>query len=225
MKQKTMQKYLIMRMPLQCKLLVPLSIVKKRLSNYPNMELIREGTSLTYSFLENNDNAEFCIILSKNSIIMNIRANITPVRYEKDAVLRLVSIVMILDGFYHIEARNMLPYMVSTLARHNVEYYAEKARRMQLDEETSIKGTEIILSKRILGLMSEISSKTEMLSHANKKFDDLVEKIVDIECSYGPFSIEEICLKYGLSANDVKAHTEAKTNCGASRQGKPFLQR
>ncbi|MGI0141980.1 MAG: hypothetical protein ACREBF_05040 [Candidatus Micrarchaeales archaeon] len=184
---------IIMRIPVRAELRSSFKKLRVLLTNYPGMRLVADGSELAYRI---DEAAHFSILKFGNDyIIEEIHANSSPVYLFRVALLRLLSIIAIVDGIYSVRIESLFPYLVTELASNH--FQKESPRKPSTSQ------SDIILAKRITELLCEI----ERLEVDNKDLQEqrssLASQLLVRELIEAPASLDELSKRYRISKTEL----------------------
>jgi hypothetical protein len=189
---------MVMRIPIRARLNSNMSDLKKKLSDYPGMHIIRVGNTVRYILLSKHEDQLYFIDFSKDSIILESRSRLTPIFSMRTALLKLISVLAITKEMYDARFEDVYPYIMIVLASHNLNSINDKCKA----DNSNI--SDIILAKRINELIYENDKITNELKMKNQKLALLVSKILISESQKNPISKKSIIEKYGISEELLK---------------------
>lgn len=209
-------KLLFSRIRIDAKLTSNFYRVKELLSQYPNLRLEREGTSLLYMLCDSETQDHFYSFeLDREHVSITIYSEGTPALFMQEAVLRLLGLMETLSESYKASLESLYPYLIMTIASQNITLLAQKHV-----EEGSIE-RDVILSKRLISLMKENSSLHEAYLTIMKQFKRTVLAAIMLSGRSG-LNIDNIVAETGIEKREiVKAIDDAEVfGYKAVRNGK-----
>ncbi len=142
--------------------------IKERLSFYPMLKLIGEGSELEY-LINNPDkesNRQYKINISKECLSLTLYSKTSPEKFELESMLVLLSIAQTLSDIFDFEINSIFPNLIHLL--HSIS-----KDDLRLKEEKIIKFSgrdlEAVLSKRIIELLNQNKNLNNELSRLNEK--------------------------------------------------------
>ncbi len=184
------ENYLFSRICIDADLRTGVGHVKKLLSNYPSMHLIKEGTLLSYS-IKNDGGPFFTVDFEHSRISITVHSKETPSFYLQETVLRLLSILQIVSENYEVKIRSLYPYLIMVLA-------AQQLRVTQSKKPiAAICMPDIVLSKRLIALLNE---NTRINAENRRLLADLRKVLLRTVSVYAAsgLSLDEISSELGV---------------------------
>ena len=146
------KRYLASRIRLDSRLKTSIARVRRRLSNYPNLQCASEGSRLSYVILDDEKADRFNVLeLSRSSIDFTTYCESSPTYVMRESISRLLGITLLLSEDYDIEYLGLMPYIVYLLSNGGIRLAEPAPANFNRDSD-------IILSKRISQLHAQCQS-------------------------------------------------------------------
>lgn len=167
--------YLLSKIPIKAKLSKKLSEVARELGCYPGLRLVKKGTGLKYIIGDDGDDRFYLVEFSRESVSLTINSKISPLSYMQEAVLRLLSLLSLLDGAYQVEISSLYPYLINLLSSYQFSQLKDLGGGSDLGRNN---GSEIVLAKRINSLLRENMEIGNQLTDKKRKLDFVLYKFI-----------------------------------------------
>ncbi|MGB9732428.1 MAG: hypothetical protein ACP5P2_00340 [Candidatus Micrarchaeia archaeon] len=156
-----------------------LSRVKERLTHYPGLRLISEGSELEYSLelKEQKNGKEYFLLASKQGIALTLYSKTSPEYFEAEFLLRLLNLAQVLSDLYAFELSSIFPNLLHLL------YNVPRGEYTNNKESIEVKGrdVELILSKRVISLLGKNKKLAEEASNYKELVLSLLGKVAFLE--------------------------------------------
>ena len=194
----TMDKFcLISRIEAKATIKTNMHSVGLKLDNFPWAKQTSYGSVLRYAISANefNDRA-YVLELAADRITLIISASYSPTYLIKEALLRLISICLILSEDYLIDPSGLFQHMTIALNNSNIPQPSPDNIRPNFN-----RAADIILSKRIIDLSNLTKALESDLRNTRMKLIDAVSRLLVCKYSAG-FKIKsastELCIAENL---------------------------
>jgi hypothetical protein len=196
---KKSEGYLLSKLEVKSKLLTSASNMQRKLSAYPNLRQVRHGTVLGYVIEEEPGSHFYSIELDKARASIAIYSKTTPLYFLDEAIMRFLSIMQIVSKDYEIALSDLYPYLAIALSW-------QRMKDMFKDEPPAERSenTDIILSKRIIGLAKENRQLNELYNMMLNKNRRLLHRLIILE-STNSQSIEAIAKIAEVRRDEVES--------------------
>ncbi len=189
---------LFSRIPIRAVLNTSLSKLKNKLSYYPALEIISDGSCPRYAAKrEANDEKWHVFEFSKKHIAIETYSKISPFYSMDESLLKLLSISSFLSQEYSFDIASLFPYIIAALI--NGRGKVQKITATNRTGVAACSGADLILAKRI----NELHGEVEQLRAENGKMESVVDKLTfEIMLSEGiskECSIKALEGKYGIN--------------------------
>ncbi|MDE1846163.1 MAG: hypothetical protein KGH53_02695 [Candidatus Micrarchaeota archaeon] len=181
---------LFMSLPLQATLKVPTSKLVSLLKNYPLLKPLSYGTQPSY--LAKTECADFVFEFGPKSIVEKIYSPLSPVYSMRQALLRLLSIISFLGDSYEVKPQSILPYLISELSRPEMNSILKSAPAPRNGNP------EILLSKRIIELLSSLENSVSKNKRLNSRASSLIAHLLLRESEKGEIVLKDFFEKYSV---------------------------
>lgn len=188
--------YKISKIEVKSRLSCKLSDLRKILNNYPGLIPISYGSIIKYKLLDQNKEYFYTLEISRNSISVTINSGSSPVYYMQEALLRLLSVLSVLEEFCEVDIRSLYPYLINVFSSSKLDQFANRISGMiEVKEDNDV---ELVFAKRINSLLIEKEDSAQKLKEANVRFASLLSRF--------------IILKYGnnVDIKEIERDTEIK---------------
>lgn len=189
--------YLISRIPLKARSVFGISAIRKRLGLYPSLTPLSYGTSLRYALGSMQSDHFYLLAFSREGILLEVYSKTSPLYLLGDALLRLLSVLALLEGLCSVELESLYPYMIWALGRQHLECVSEEPA------EREEQGSDIVLAKRIIMLSrekSELGKKAERWHSAARQ---ILARLIASRYGAG-FAVDDVAHETGLSEETVR---------------------
>jgi len=188
--------------------------VKERMSFYPHLKLISEGTELEYILVDSAEDANkkaYTIKLSRSGITLYIYSNLSTEYFERESLLRLFSLAQLLSDLYVFDISSIFPNLLHFL--YNTEQHAIKVERIgPWDKE---RGVAVLLSKKVIALANEVDTLSKELSLYKEKVSDFLSEIILFS---GNTDKEELAKRYNLDMQIIEKAFQKANEAKLSRR-------
>ncbi len=190
--------FLMSRIEIGGTLITRFQDLKNDLEANRSMTLLKEGTSLLYTIEEKDaDNHFYSIEFLKDRMALIIYSKQTPVTFMSEALLRLLSIAQLTSEHYELKLSSLYPYLIVLLAGHQMGNLSER-----IDDHVQQDGSDLILARRIIGLLNENNKLKEDSAILSHKFERVLLKCI-VFSSTGRNNTEEIANTIGIDESEV----------------------
>ncbi|MGC8676103.1 MAG: hypothetical protein ACP5T3_01115 [Candidatus Micrarchaeia archaeon] len=177
-----------------------LSAIASALANYPGMVQVGTGTMLKYELRPDSQNPDHFYVLeiTRNSMALFTFSKSSPVYFMQEALLRLVSVLSLLDGVCTAELSGIYPYLISVLARQQLAYAEERA----IDVRKPHDDLALLLSSRIKALLEENYALKRSGSESSQALSRVTAMLI-VSRSSGLASVSELARITGQSREQI----------------------
>ncbi|MDE1869796.1 MAG: hypothetical protein KGH71_02300 [Candidatus Micrarchaeota archaeon] len=184
-----------MSIPLSAKLTLPLSKLALLLKEYPLLEQVKSGSELVYSTKSGGTTHAFHF--GKTYIIQRVYCESSPVYSMRESLLRLIAIASFLQGAYEVRPESLFPYLIAELSKPELASFTRNPPPSRTGNP------EVILAKRIMGLISEVERISQENSHLRSARIRLLSYLLLGESEKGIVIAKEFCEKYSLEVSEI----------------------
>lgn len=192
---------LLSRIPVRASLNAGISKIKKKLSYYPALRLISDGSSPRYIVRgEENEEMRHVFQFDARYITIETYSKISPFYSMGESLLKLLAILSFLSPEYSFSIESLFPYIVVALLNES-----GKAPKMSAERRDPAigGGADLMLAKRINELRSEATLLRQKNGGMEALIEGLVSEIVLFEATSRESSIKTLEEKYGISRQYV----------------------
>ncbi len=152
--------------------------LEQLLELYPMLHCVGYGNELRY-FIDEPDIssrfyiAEFC----DKGIAIEIYSKSTPLMFLREGMLRMLSLASFVGTVYEFDIKSIFPYLIDILAKDKLEYYFKPTMHSES------RGSEIVLSRRILNLLKENYTLKNNVASTEKTTTNLILMLLRLKYS------------------------------------------
>jgi hypothetical protein len=141
-------KYLTSRIVIPSKLRTSICSVSSKLSCYPAMRQVSEGSVLKYIIDLESPDRFYLIELTSDHIDFSVNSIMSPSYLMKEAVLRLSNLLSIMSDDYESDLRCLLPYINSVIAGDDAIMNHDTSKPFNREAEA-------LLASRVVDLLNQ----------------------------------------------------------------------
>ncbi|MDE1768080.1 MAG: hypothetical protein KGH62_01810 [Candidatus Micrarchaeota archaeon] len=191
--------YLRSRLVLKASILVKMDDLRSKMDAYPHCKLLGYGESLKYIVKSEGEDQFYIIELAKSAIIFDSYTINSPLYSMNEMLLRIISIALLLNNDYSIEANTLLPYVLNAISRQPT---IQEKQNVNLSRDGYR-----ILSRRIISLISINKKLSKEFDLIYRDFLKTAAALVSTKYISNT-NFNQICEETGLSQKQVSETIE-----------------
>jgi len=194
--------YLLSRMAVKARLLTRRSALAGFLSSYPLLRQLRKGTRVAYLVGEDREDCFYTAEFSDDAVVLTIHSKDSPLYHMQEALLKLLSMLSLLEDFYVPDMRSLYPYLINLLSSYQFSQLSDRLARPKAEQDS-----DIILAKRINALLREKSDSAEKLKTERRRLIAVLSKFLVVK--YGNIlDLDSAARETGIERGELEGMLE-----------------
>ncbi|MEM3839405.1 MAG: hypothetical protein QXF01_02395 [Candidatus Micrarchaeaceae archaeon] len=189
--------FLTGRMSMNAKLVTSIGSIKRKLSHYPSLSLIAEGSSLRYMLNHDSESRFYILSITREDVALELFSRTPPIYFINEALLRLLSFAAVLSEDLEFDMRSIFPYLIEALSSQ-----IPQPKIAKLDSGKAKPQADLILAGRINQLLRQKAQLERELSESAAKLSRIVALHI-IKCCGPAFEAESILGELGIGIEEL----------------------